>query len=280
MISKPIDSFFRYISIIAVILISIEMTRAQTTIDAQDGSDPVSMKSRVVADADAYLFVGEARHYAMRLGYEYGLQSGKHLFGMSLPLVHTIYNADFGGYENTTGVGDLKMHYMFVPFLQTDAAGLQRVTTYLEVSAPTGNSDLGRGAGTWLYKPGAVFTFRPNPYVSLYPEMKFQFSGGEGNSLGGDGAPDANDPEKDGKIQNLSFSLPVVLLVKNWDGWFSLNAIYIRSLSEKADYVFLRTDFGRMIGEKTSAALNISKFIFGQPQLNVIVQARFQFFLR
>jgi hypothetical protein len=254
---------------------------SQTTIDEQDGSDPATMKSRVVVDAEAYLFVAQARHYALRFGYEYGIANGRHLFGMSLPMVHTIYNADFAGYENTTGVGDLKMRYMFVPYLQTAKTGLQRISPYVEVSAPTGDYRLGRGAGTWLFKPGMIFTFRPNPYVSFYPEVKFQLSGGTGNSLGGaDGAPDPNNPDKDGKIQNLSASLPVVALVKDWDGWFILNAMYIRSLSENVDFIFLRTDFGRMIGENTSAALTISKFIAGQPRLNVLVQARFQFFIR
>ncbi|MBL7872432.1 MAG: transporter [Cyclobacteriaceae bacterium] len=274
-------SRFKWVSIAAIVLVNPLITDAQSTVDEQDGSDPVSMKSRFVADAEAYLFVGEARHYAMRFGYEYGIQNGRHLFGMSLPFVHTIYNADFGGYENTTGVGDLKMRYMFAPFLQTSKAGLQRVSAYAEVTAPTGEYRQGRGAGTWLFKPGMVFTVRSDPYVSFYPEIKFQLSGGAGNSLGGaDGAPDANNPDKDGKIQNLSLALPVVVLVKDWDGWFSLNAMYIRSLTEKVDFIFLRTDFGRMIGDNTSAALNISKFIAGQPRLNVLVQARFQFFLR
>jgi hypothetical protein len=269
-------------SAIALILLltTVAFSFSQSPIDEQDGSDPASMKSRVLIDAEGYLFVAQARHYALRFGYEYGIQNGRHLFGMSLPFVHTIFNADFGGYENTNGVGDLKMRYMFVPFLQTANAGLQRVSPYLEVTAPTGDYRLGRGAGTWLFKPGMIFTFRSNPYLSFYPEIKFQMSGGVGNSLGGDGAPDPNNPDKDGKIQNLSVSLPVVVLVNDWDGWFSLNAIYIRSLSENADFVFLRTDFGRMIGEKTSAALNISKFIAGQPRLNVLVQAKFQFFIR
>ncbi len=280
-ITHAAPSSLLWACILTTLLIVPKGIHAQSGVDEQDGSDPVSMKSRVVVDAEAYLFVGEARHYAMRFGYEYGIQNGKHLFGMSLPFVHAIYNADFGGYENTTGVGDLKMRYLFVPFLQTSKAGLQRVSTYAEVSAPTGDYRLGRGAGTWLFKPGMVFTFRSNPYVSFYPEIKFQLSGGAGNSLGGgDGAPDANDTNLDGKIQNLSFSLPVVVLVKDWDGWFSLNAMYTRSLSENVDFIFLRTDFGRMIGANTSAALNISKFIAGQPRLNVLVQARFQFFIR
>jgi len=246
-----------------------------------DASDPATMKSRFITDFEAYLFVANARHYGIRIGYDYGLQNGKHLFGMSLPFLHTIYDANFAGFENTTGVGDLKMQYMFVPFEQTKTSGLQRVSPYIELTAPTGSVQLGRGAGTWLFKPGMIFTFRSNPYVSFYPEVKFQMSAGFANRLGGaDGAPDPSNLAKDGKIQNLSLSLPVVVLVKDWDGWVSLNAVYIRSFSERVDFIYLRTDFGRMIGDNTSAALNISKFIAGQPRLDVLVQAKFQFFIR
>lgn len=246
-----------------------------------DASDPATMKSRVTSDFESYIFVGDARYYAIRLGYEYGLINQKHLFGMSLPFVHNIFVADFGGYENTSGIGDLKMRYMFVPIQKNSGGGLQRLSAYMEVTAPTGEEQLGRGAGVWVYKPGLIFTYRSGPSVSFYPEIKYVFSGGDANALGGgDGAPDQEDPDKDGPIQNLSLSVPVVVLVNNWDGWFSLNAQYVQSFSEQTYYLFLRTDFGRMIGNKTSASLNITKFIAGQPLLNVLVQAKFQFFIR
>ncbi len=168
-----------------------------------DASDPATMKSRVTTDLESYFFVGGARFYAVRLGYEYGLQNQKHLFGLSLPLVHNIFAANYGGYENTTGIGDLKMRYMFVPWQKSDNSGLQRVSTYFEMTAPTGQSELGRGTGTWVYKPGVIFTFRPNPFVAFYPEIKYSFSTKEANSLGGDGAPDQSDPDIDGLIKNL-----------------------------------------------------------------------------
>ena len=245
-----------------------------------DASDPAIMKSRVTADFESYFFVAGARFYAMRFGYEYGLQNQKHLFGLSLPLVHNIYLADYGGYENTSGVGDLKMRYMFVPLQKSDNTGLQQVSTYFEMTAPTGASELGRGTGTWVYKPGVIFTFRPNPFVAFYPEIKYSFSTKEANSLGGDGAPDQGDTGIDGFIKNLNISVPAVALVTNWKGWVGMNATYIQSFSEDTYYVFLRLDFGKMVGEKTSASLNITKFIAGQPRLDAMVQAKFQFFIR
>lgn len=245
-----------------------------------DASDPAIMKSRVTADFESYFFVAGARFYAMRFGYEYGLQNQKHLFGLSLPLVHNIYLADYGGYENTTGVGDLRMRYMFVPLQKSDNSGLQQVSTYFEMTAPTGASELGRGTGTWVYKPGVIFTFRPNPFVAFYPEIKYSFSTKEANSLGGDGAPDQGDTGIDGFIKNLNISVPAVALVTNWKGWVGMNATYIQSFSEDTYYVFLRLDFGKMVGEKTSASLNITKFIAGQPRLDALVQAKFQFFIR
>lgn len=268
--------------LLITILIAAHQAEAQfraEPISAFDASDPATMRSRFNTDFESYFFVGEAKHYSMRFGYDYGLQNQKHLFGLSLPIVHAVYAADLGGYENTTGVGDLKMRYMFVPYEQDKTSGLQRVSAYMEVTAPTGESQLGRGAGTWVYRPGMIFTFRPNPYVAFYPEIKYQFSTQDANILSGD-APDPEDPDVDGPISNLVFSVPATATVSSWNGWVGMNATYIQSFSEETYYMFLRLDFGTMIGEKTSASLNITKFIAGQPRLDVLVQARFQFFIR
>jgi len=278
---KILYPFFMY-GILLISFLTVVETLAQsrgTGADEFDASDPATMKSRFTIDAESYFFVGDARYYGLRFGYEYGLQNQKHLFGMSLPMVHTIFSADFGGYENTTGVGDLKMRYMFVPYQVNSPSGLQRVSAYMEITAPTGEAALGRGAGTWVYRPGMIFTFRPNPYVSFYPEIKYQFSTQDANILSGD-APDAEDPDVDGRIKNLVMSLPAIAVVDSWHGWAGMNATYIQSFSEDTYYLFLRLDFGTMIGQKSSAALNITKFIAGQPRLDVLVQAKFQFFLR
>ncbi|MBK7651717.1 MAG: hypothetical protein IPJ20_14680 [Flammeovirgaceae bacterium] len=85
------------------------------SIDVTNASDPATMISKITTDFESYIFVGDARYYAIRLGYDYGLANGKHLVGMSIPFVHTIFIGDYGGYENTTGIGDLKMRYMYVP---------------------------------------------------------------------------------------------------------------------------------------------------------------------
>ncbi len=243
-------------------------------------SDPTTMKSRVPLDFESYFFQAGDQFYALRLGFIYGLQNERHSLGISVPFVHTIFTQDYAGFENTTGIGDLKMIYTGVPYYNKNTMGLTRVSTYFEATAPTGESRLGRGAGTWLYKPGIIFAFKPAPEIGIYPEIKFQFSGQSTNSQGGGGGiPDPDDPENDGPLQDLFISLPAVLVIDSWDGWFSLNAQYIRSFSEGTNFFFMRMDLGKMIGDRSSASLNISKFIAGQPRLNVIVQARFQFLL-
>lgn len=270
--------------VLVVLLILFYAREAISQIRAQpasefDASDPGTMKSRVTTDFETYFFVAGAKYYALRLGYEYGLQNERHLFEISMPFVHNIFMADYGGYENTTGVGDIEMRYMFVPYLKTDNSSFQRVSTYFEMTAPTGTSELGRGTGTWVYKPGMIFTFRPNPFVAFYPEVKYSFSTRDANGLGGDGAPDQSDPDVDGLIKNLSIAVPAVALVTDWRGWVGMNTTYIQSFSENTYYLFLRLDFGKMIGEKTSAAINVSKFIAGQPRLDALVQVKFQFFI-
>ncbi len=256
------------------------ITSAQN-ISTDYASDPVTMKSHAAVDIESYIFHSTSQFYALRLGYYYGLRNERHLLGMALPLVHNVFNADYAGFENTTGFGDLKMSYLFVPYVKSNKIGLSRISLAFDVSAPTGQYRLGRGAGAWLFKPGVVLTLRPGPNISFYPELRFQFSGAPVNSqAGSDGAPDPDDPDKDGNMQNLTLFVPLVVQLQEWEGWFSLNVWYTRSFSEQTDFIFLRTDFGKMIGTNTAASLRISKFIAGQPRLNVIVQANISFFIR
>jgi len=274
-------SWFRLPGLAGLSFLFLNSMTFGQSFDATIASDPVTMQTRAYIDAESYFFHGGAKYYGLRFGYNYGLRNEQHLFGMSIPFVHNIFNADYGGFENTTGIGDLRMSYLFVPYLEKNTIGLERVSIAFDVTAPTGDAALGRGAGAWLYRPGLIFTMRSSSEIVFYPEMRFQVSGGDGNSTGGsDGIPDQDDPELQRKVQNLTVSLPMVAQVSSWDGWFSLNVQYARSFTEKTGFLFLRTDFGAMIGEKSSASLRISKFIAGQPRLNVMVQANLSFFIR
>lgn len=245
-----------------------------------DASDPATMKSRIPLEIESYFFHQPAQFYAIRLGYVYGLANEKHVFGLSIPVIHNVFDEDYQGYENTTGIGDFKMWYMTA--LHTGKSlGLTRISPYFEASAPTGEYLLGRGAGTWLYKPGIVFTYVIDPQVAFYPEILFQFSGKEANSSGGaDGIPDIENPEKDGRLQNLSVNLPLVVQFEPLQAWLSVNVQYQQSLSADEYFLFMRLDFGKMITERTGASLFLSKFIAGQPRLNVLAQAKLLFFLQ
>jgi hypothetical protein len=267
-------------SLLALLLFgSFSVAFAQPSeVSSVDAADPGVMRSRFTLDAESYLFYSSTQFYAFRLGYQYGLQNGKHLFGLSVPFVHNVFNEDLAGYENTSGIGDIKMNYM-AAISSGHSLGWTRVSPYLEVTAPTGEFILGRGAGTWVYKPGILFTYSPDPAIAFYPEVRYQFSADDANSSGDTGTPDPEDPELDKPIRNLTIQLPVVLQLNNAQSWVSLNAWYSQSFSWDEYYLYIRTDVGTMLGNKTSAALHLSKFIAGQPRLNVIVQAKFLFFL-
>ncbi len=257
----------------------LEVGAQQLMLD--DASDPVSMLSRATIDIESYSFHNNAQFYALRPGFYYGLRNERHLVGMSIPFMHTIFEGNFAGYENTTGFGDLRMSYLFVPYHKEDVIGIERGTFSLDVTAPTGEYLLGRGAGAWLYKPGVIIKWRIAEAIVFYPEVRFQFSDGDANSQGGsDGIPDPEDPEKEEGLQNLSFSFPAVVQIEQWNGWFSLNVLYTRSFTEETNFLFLRTDIGKVIGNMSCASLRITKFIAGQPRLNVVVQANLTFFIR
>src|SRR5918995_876450 len=268
------------VSIFAFLLICFAEARAQE-LSLDQASDPASMVTRITIDLESYSFENGSMFYGIRPGYYYGLRNEKHLLGMSIPFMHNVFDGNYAGFENTTGFGDLKMSYLFVPYQKENVIGVERATFAFDVTAPTGEYLLGRGAGAWLYKPGIIIKWRIAESVIFYPEMGFQFSGSEANSgAGSDGAPDSEDPEKDDEIQNLSLSFPAVMNIDSWNGWFSLNALYTRSFSEDTNFFFMRMDIGKTIGRKSCASLRITKFIAGQPRLDLILQANLTFFMR
>ncbi|MBX2963018.1 MAG: hypothetical protein KF687_10940 [Cyclobacteriaceae bacterium] len=254
---------------------------AQNPIFEREPYNPANTESRINIDFDSYYFVAENTFYAFRPGFYYGLPGKRHLMGITFPVVHSIFSGDFAGFENTTGIGDVKFTYIGVPIEKKDALGFTRLSTYMEITAPTGNEQLNRGTGGWVFKPGAVFSYRLDPAFYLFPQINFQFSTASLNSLGGgDGVPDLEDGERNSKLQVLSMSLPATFVLDEWKGWISLNPEYIYSFSEdKTWFLFLRMEIGKMIGERTAASLNIKRFIAGQPRLETMFQVRVSFFL-
>ncbi|HEX6223594.1 MAG TPA: hypothetical protein VFZ52_04250 [Chryseolinea sp.] len=268
------------IYILAILVLCFLQTYGQE-LPLDQASDPVSMATRLTADLESYSFENGSIFYSIRPGFYYGLRNNKHLMGMSIPFMHNVFEGNYAGFENTTGFGDLKISYLFVPYQKEGVIGIERATFSFDVTAPTGEYLLGRGAGAWLYKPGIIVKWRIAESIAFYPEVRFQFSGEEANSGGGsDGAPDAEDPEKDDEVQNLSLSFPATVNIESWNGWFSLNALYTRSFTEKTDFLFLRMDLGKVIGRKSCTSLRITKFIAGQPRLDLVIQANFTFFMR
>jgi len=250
--------------------------QAQTT----EPFNPANMSTRAVFEAGSFYFNGGHRFYSLSAGFDYGF-ADKNLFSISIPVVHNIYNADYGGLENTTGIGDVKFGYAGVLYQPKKKVNkVERVSGLFEVTAPTGDPKAGRGAGAWLFNPGLIVGMRLDQAVTFYPQAQFQFSGDDANSRGGtNGLPDPEDPEKDGKLKNFSVNLPFTFEMINWGGWVTFNAPFSYSLAEKNYFLFFKADFGKKIAEKSAASLMITKFVAGQPRLNVLVQARLIIFL-
>lgn len=243
-----------------------------------DGSDPALIQSRIMLNIESDIYYQPAQFYSIGFGYFYALQNKRHMMGFVVPFVHSVFNKDLQGFENTVGIGDIRMLYMGA-FIFKETTGLTRISPYFEVTAPTGSYLLGRGAGTWQYKPGVILTYALHPNVSAYPQVEFQFSGSDANSLaGGNGNPDLQDNAKDGRLQNLNMELPVILRLESVHAWLSLKPQYIQSFNEREYFIFFVTEAGKMIGDKTAAKLSISKFVAGLPRINVVFQARIQFF--
>lgn len=271
---------FHYFRVLITFLFSPSLMWAQSALDLAKPFDPMNMNSHISIDLDTYYFVAENKFFALRPGYFYSIPNQRHLMGISVPVVHSVFSGDFAGFENTTGIGDFKFIYIGIPYQSNDALGLQRLSTYLEVTAPTGNELLGRGVGAWVYKPAIVFTYRPDIALHFYPELNFQFSTSNLNSLGGgDGLPDLEDPDKEDKLKVIGLRFPVTFSIDSWNGWVSLAPEYIHTFSEKTYFLFLRMDMGKMIGERSAASLQITRFIAGQPRLETLFRFRFYLYL-
>jgi len=273
MISRRVE---RPVVFLIFLISSIGFLQAQNA----EPFNPANMSTRAVFEAGSYYFNGGHKFYSLAAGFDYGFAK-KNLLSVGIPVVHTIYNADYGGLENTTGIGDIRFGYARVLFEPKKKTGsVERVTGLFDVSAPTGDPQAGRGAGAWIYKPGMIVGMRLNQAVTFYPQVQFQFSGDDANSRGGtDGLPDPEDPEDDGKLKNFSLNMPVTFEMISWSGWLTANMPFSYSLAENNYFLFLKVDFGKKISEKSAASLMITKFIAGQPRLNVLVQARLILFL-
>lgn len=266
---------------IAAFILLIDDGCAQNSVFTHEAYNPSNVYSRASLDFDSYYFVNDNTFYALRGGFYYGIPNQRHLLGIAIPVIHSIFSGDFAGYENTTGIGDIRFTYLGVPYLNKTLMGLAKVSFYVELTTPTGNENLGRGVGSWLFKPGLIFDIHPSHAFSLYPEIRYQFSYDEVNSQGGSGGlPDPEDPEEDEKLQNITLALPATYVIENWNGWVSLNTEYVYTFVEDTYFLFLRLDLGKMMGQNSSAALQITRFIAGQPRLETAINVRFNFFLR
>jgi hypothetical protein len=115
----------------------------------------------------------------------------------------------------------------------------------------------------------------------LFPQVNFQFSPAEVNSRGGNVVvPDLENTDRDDKLQTFGASLATSYVLYEWDGWFGLNPEYSYSYAEKTYYLYLTMEVGKMISPKSSAMLQLTQFVAGQPRLQTIFKAKLNFFLR
>jgi len=242
--------------------------------------DPYDLNSRATFDAASNYFLGGHRFYSVAAGFHYGFAK-RSLLSVTVPVVHTIFNADYAGFENTTGIGDLRFGYAGAVYLPSKKGKtIEKVSAVLDVTAPTGEEAAGRGTGAWVFKPGLAAAVRFNHFATFYPEARFQLSAREANSRGGtDGLPDPEDPQTDERLQNFSVQLPFAFELVQWGGWVSFNVPFTYSFNENDYFLFLRADFGKKFSDKAAASLFISRWVAGQPRLNTTVQARFIIFL-
>lgn len=255
---------------------------SEGTVETYGPYDPANTQSRIATDFDSYYFTGGHRFYWARFTYDYGIPNNRHRMGISIPVVHCIFNGDFAGFENTTGIGDLRFTYVGIPYLATNTVfGLKKIAMGLEVTTPTGNERLGRGVGSWVFRPGVTFTYQADMDLYIFPQVRFQFSTSDVNSrAGNDGVPDLEDPENDEQLQNINLTIPTIFLLRDWDGWIGLTVDTDFTFVEDTYFLFIKTEVGKMLGRKTSAMLQITQFVAGQPRLSTVVSAHVNFFLR
>lgn len=252
-----------------------------TPLTIYDFADPTLARTNFGMGVNSYLFTGGTIYYEAVPGFSYALPDARNMLTIEVPFMHNIFPGDFGGYENTTGIGDVRMRYQTVPIKKKDPLGFKQLTFYGELTAPTGAYIFGRGAGTWLIKPGVMATIQASPQVAFYPEVRFQFSASEASRLGGgQNLPNPDSFQRNRKLQEYVLQFPVVMVLESANTWLRINPEFIQSFNEGVSYLFFEGEVGKMLGDWSSASVNISRFIAGQPRLAVIVEAQFRFYLK
>lgn len=271
----------RHVVLLFVLTQLVTLTIHAQELTVYDMADPAVARSRVGVTVESYFFRTGPTFYKVMPSYYYALPNHRHLFSLAVPFVHNVFMEDLGGFENTTGLGDVQMSYLTVPVLKDDPLGFNRLSIYGTLSAPTGEYLVGRGAGTWLFKPGMIFRLQAAPEVCFYPQIAFQISASETNSLGGgQNLPDPSNLVPHRKLQNILFQWPAVVVISAADSWFGINPEYIYSFDERTAYVFFEVSVGKMLNPTTSGTVRISRFVAGQPTLIALVGVDFNFFLR
>ena len=245
-------------------------------------SNPTLTRTQVRFDFDSYFLVGENRVIAARPSFEYGFNSQRSLARIEVPILSTFYSGNFQGFERRVGLGDINFGYKFLPYL--DRSGrkvLQAIALSMDITSPTGDAAIGLGLGKWQYEPSITFEFRPSAFFAFYPRASYNFTVDDVNGQPIPGGGTIPDPGEDQQaFETMIIDAPTVVELMDWQGWFSINPIFLFNFKENYSIVALGADIGKMVGPKFSSALHFVQFIGGQPRLQTQVSAQFNFYLQ
>jgi len=282
--SKSHATFVLYFLIIACCLFQHHPSNAQneSILGFPNPANPWQTNTAFQLGFENYFFVAANKLFVLKPSFRYDFNSERHEVRMEVPFVSTSFSSDYQGFEKEIGLGDMALGYRYVIYLNKGRfATLEAVSLDSKIRAPTGNSTVGLGTGHWQYELTSLFSFRPNPYVAIYPEARFIFTGkpvnGQGTPVGP--VPDPEDPEEDFSIQSLVIRIPLVLEVESYHGWVAFSPIFFHDFKSKFLSWSLQAELGIKISDPLAAALEINQYISGDRRLNTWVQAKFYWFL-
>jgi hypothetical protein len=197
-----------------------------------------------------------------------------------IPILRTAYE-DTG---NTTGIGDIRLRYFYVPYNADDsdhwftAAGLS-----VDVYLPTGDEETGHGAGSTLLAPGVTFGVRAASWLDIFPILSYQHSFGAGRWEPGGTDPGGVIPppdESDEEVDMRGVRAEAILVAPlPRDAWIQIIPLYSRNLVNGDHALNVRVMLGKMLNTKNALQFEYQREFVNQRSLQNMIRIAWSYFL-
>jgi hypothetical protein len=237
--------------------------------------DPTQINTAVSLDGHRYdLFEGEI--YQLRVKGQYGFAENRHQFALSVPYMTS---DKFSGIERQTGIGDVRVNYLFKFKDEMDTEMPKSFAFGLDFNIPTGDVDAGHGIGAVVISPVLHYAVWPVPTVAAFLSARYAHSTKyvEGAWWGGGTIP-GGDPNLEPKVRDLMLDAKGLIQIGD-GGWLSISANYVQYIDEKDYTINIVPELGKIWNQKFSLHIQSVVWLGGRKKAKNITSFHLRYFL-